>query len=488
MTGPPVTSSARLRIGWASPWPPQRSGIADYSARLAPAVAEHLDLELLADAPPRDAPVRTEPALAERFAVHPLSALPGIAAERGWGAVVYQLGNDPRFHGAIHRALLAHPGVVVLHEAVLHHMVRELTLAAGNAEGYVEAMRYAYGPTGRALARRAVATGVPLDPHRYPLFERAVDAARAVVVHNRTCRDRVLAARPGARVEVIPHFVQLDEIERSEAAPALDPAAARAALGVPAGAPVVATFGYLTAAKRLEACLAAFARLRAERPDAVFLLAGAADPAAGLERLLASGLGAGVRPLGHLPLDRFLAAMAATDVALNLRWPTAGETSGTLMRLLALGKAAVVTDAGSSAEIPDGCVAKVPADGAEVELLAAVLRRLAADPELRAPMGAAGRRWIAAHGALPAVARAYAVLIEEVIADDLQPRPYPPVPPLASYPPDDLLSELLRRAGAELEDLGLAEQKDCGGGMATDPDPLTGVARAVVELGLDRSP
>ncbi len=463
--------SGRRRIGWASPLPPQRSGIADYSARLLPALAEHLEIELLAE--PGQRP---EPGLAERFTVQPLAGLPGLAAERGYDAVVYQMGNHPGFHGGIQRALVRHPGVVVLHEAVLHHMVRELTLAAGDAEGYAEAMRYAYGPTGRALARRAIATGVPLDPWRWPLFERTVDAARAVVVHNRTTRDRVLAARPAARVEVIPHFVELDELGRGGAA--ADPAAARALLGLPPDALVVATFGYLTAAKRLDACLAAFARLRAARPEAVFLLAGEAGPEVDLERRLAGSAGAGVIPLGHLPLDRFLAAMAATDVALNLRHPTGGETSGTLMRLLALGKATVVTDAGAFAEIPDGCVAKVAPDAFEAEVLAEVLARLAGDPALRAALGAAARRWVAASCALPAVAAAYAALIEEVALDEL--RPAPVVPPLAPYPPEDLLSELLRRAGAELADLTPPGPETSG----AEAEAAARVARAVVELGL----
>lgn len=461
-----------IRIGWASPLPPARSGIADYSARLLPAVAEYAELELLVEsgAPP-------DPALAARFPCRPLADLPRLAGEPGLDAVVYQLGNHPRFHGAIYRALLAHPGIVVLHEAVLHHMLRELTLAVGDAEGYVEAMRYAYGPAGEAAARRAIATGVPLDPYRYPLFERAVDAARAVVVHSRTTRDRVLSARPEARVEVIPHFVEIGEEARGAAA---DPAAARAVLGLPRNALVVATFGYLTSAKRLDACFAAFARLRAQRPDAVLLLVGEVAPDLDLQRRLSGEAGAGVRVLGHLPLDRFLAAMVATDVAFGLRYPTGGETSGAVMRLLALGRPVLVTDAGAFAEIPDGCAAKVPPDAFESETLAAILERLAADSALRSALGENARRWVSSACSLPVVAKAYANLVEEVVESGLTPlSPFPPVPPLAPYPRADLLSELLRRAGAELADLGVAE--------AAGDDDLTAIAQSIVEIGLDRA-
>ena len=113
--------------------------------------------------------------------------------------MIYQLGNNPDYHGAIHQTLLAHPGVVVLHEYVIHHMVRELTLHGGDPDGYVREMRYAYGRTGEAAARRCVATGVPLDAWSYPLFERAVDASLGVIVHNQCTRGRVLGEpSPGA--------------------------------------------------------------------------------------------------------------------------------------------------------------------------------------------------------------------------------------------------------------------------------------------------
>ena len=70
-----------------------------------------------------------------------------------FGAVLYHLGNDPRFHGEIYRTLLEVPGILVLHEYVIHHLVQGLTLRRGDLEGYVETMRYCYGASGQAIAR-----------------------------------------------------------------------------------------------------------------------------------------------------------------------------------------------------------------------------------------------------------------------------------------------------------------------------------------------
>jgi glycosyltransferase involved in cell wall biosynthesis len=462
-----------MRIAYLSPLPPQTSGIADYSAELLPPLAKHHDVELVVE----DS-VAIAPELAAAFPVLPLRRLPELLAGERFDAALYHLGNNRDFHAGIYRRLLTHPptvpAVLVLHEYVLHHLVRDVTLHAGDLDGYVEAMRWCYGRTGEAVARRAVATGVPLDPFRYPLFERAVDAAAGVIVHNHTTANRVLASRPGARVQVVPHHLSLAEL------PVVAREEARRQLGIAADDFVVSTFGFLTEAKRLPVLLRAFTRLRAElftgRAGRTRLqLVGEVSPHYDFERVAPPDLRAGVEVTGRLGLDRFLLHMAACDVAVNLRHPTAGETSGTLVRLLGLGKPVIVTRAGAFAEIPDGCCAKVDLDEDEEELLVATLRALADDPGLRQAMGENARRYAGAQTPESSAA-AYAAVVRRAVEERWQPAPCPP--PLASYPPHDLFAELVRDSSAELVDLGVGERDD---------DALAGVAQAMVELDVDRA-
>ncbi len=347
-----------MRIAFYSPLPPGKSGIADYSAELLPALAEHCEIELIVDEG-----LRVAPELAARFPVPEERALLGGLLARGQvDAVVYQLGNNSDYHAGIYRSLFAHPGILVLHEYVIHHLVRELTLSARDPAGpaaYVAEMRYAYGRSGEAMARRCVATGVPLNPWSYPLFERAVDASRGVIVHNRCTRDRVLASRPLTRMAIVPHHLSLEGL------PEIPVAEARAALGLAPGDFAVATFGFLTPAKRPGVLLRAFAQLRREVPGARLLIVGEVSPHFDFEGIFTPELRAGVTVTGRLGLDRFLLYMQACDVAVNLRHPTAGETSGTVVRLLGLGKPLIVNETGSFAEIPDDAAAKVPLDDSE---------------------------------------------------------------------------------------------------------------------------
>jgi len=451
-----------VRIAYYSPLPPQKSGIADYSAELLPHLAEHCEIELIVDEGFRPAETR--------FPVHGHRALPELLARGRFDAVLYQLGNNRDYHASIYKSLIDHPGVLVLHEYVIHHLVRDLTLFAGEPEAYVREMRYAYGKTGEAMARRCVASGVPLDPWSYPLFARAVDASRGVIVHNHFTRDRVLASRPLTRIATIPHHLSL------EGSPEISVEEARRELGIEPGDFAVATFGFLTASKRPEVLLRAFARLRKEVPRARLLIVGEVSPHFDFARIFTPETREGVTVTGRLEIDRFLLYMRACDVAVNLRHPTAGETSGTVIRLLGIGKPLIVNDTGSFAEIPDDAAAKVPLDDSEEEVLLAYLRALAADEPLRRRMGENARRHMEVHHSLPGSARAYADFLRETVETGA--RPFRAVPPLTAYPESDLLSDLVREAGAEMVDLGIGEEDD---------DLLREIAAAIVEIDLDSS-
>jgi glycosyltransferase involved in cell wall biosynthesis len=448
---------APMRLAWFSPLPPQRSGIADYSAELLSCLAGHLELELFVDEG-----VRVEPEIRERFPVHGDRAFPGLWKQGRFDAVLYHLGNNPDFHSRIWRTLTEYPGILVLHEAMVHHLVRGMTLSKGDLEGYVEEMRYAYGRTGQGLARRSLDTGIPLDVWSYPLFERAVDSSLAVITHNEFTRQRVLASRPLARTSVIPHHVSLAELG------GMDRDSARAALKLPADAFVLASYGFITPAKRLEVTLRAFARLKKERPDALYLLVGEVSPHYEL-----SGIPEGVILVGRTELDDFLRYMVAADVAVNLRYPTAGETSGTLIRLLGLGKPVIVSNLGAFSEIPDGACAKVDLDENEEDLLFAYLQALAADEDLRRLMGENARRHVAPHTP-EASARAYADVVLSVV--DEKPAPFRVVPPLSRPAAGDVLSDLAAEVSAEAVDLGVGE---------ADDDLLRELAAVFVDLNLN---
>jgi glycosyltransferase involved in cell wall biosynthesis len=453
-------------VAWASPLPPAETGIADYSAELLPHLAPHLDLELFTADPgstPRD--------LAAAFPLHADRELAPRASD--FDLIVYQVGNNAQFHGAIYRLLLRHPGAVVLHEYLLHHMIQELTLEAGNVAGYREEMRYCYGRTGERVVEAFLDQRLPVDRASFPLFEKVVDASLGVLVHNNTARQRVLSSRPLGRVEVAPMPFDAAAREPADQARGL----ARQELGLGQEELVLGSFGFVTPHKRLEVALAAFARVRRRFPAARFLIVGSVSPFYDLEALLATELGAGVEVVGRTDLAAFHRYMQAVDVAINLRHPAGGETSATLVRLLGLGLPVAVSDHGPFSEVPDGCCLKVPVDWSEQEVLTAMLELLAEDPQVRRELGENARRFALVEHAPERTAAAYLRFLDELAS---HPRdPFVPRPPLAPYSRRQLHFELARGVAAALADLGVGEAEG-------DRPVLMRAAEALVELGLDR--
>ena len=121
----------------------------------------------------------------------------------------------------------------------------------------------------------------------------------------------------------------------------------------------------------------------------------------------------GVEHRDYVPEDELWSLMAACDAIVSLRSPTMGETSGSAIRALSLGKPLVVSDVGWFAELPDDAVLKVPVDEGEEDVLLASLEALA-DPAVRAAMGAKARELVEREHRVDAVAEAYAAALEQM--------------------------------------------------------------------------
>jgi glycosyltransferase involved in cell wall biosynthesis len=351
--------------------PPSRSGVADYSALLLPELEQRIDVVVARPGRFRRAP----------------------AAD----VSLYHIGNDPDAHGWIARALAARPGVVVLHEFVLHHLVAGLTLGRGDSRGYLDAMERGHGLPGRLLAFGVTEGRIPplweTRPEAFPLAGDVLADATGLIVHSAFVEGRARTAGFDGPVWRIPH--------PAWPLPAVTPASVE-------GSPLIGCFGHLNESKRIPQLLAAFARLRGVRPEARLLLVGAfADRLAGLE------IPEGVIREDYVSEERLWSLMAACDAIVSLRSPTMGETSGSAIRALSLGKPLVVSDVGWFAELPGGAAIRVPVDEHEVDSLAAALELLAGDPAARETMGVAARTLVERDHALSRIADLYASALEQ---------------------------------------------------------------------------
>src|SRR5215207_9427128 len=350
-----------MRLAYFSPLGPQRSGIADYSEELLPhlaAAGAELTLFVEGFRPSDFGP-------AERFEVRDYRRDPEALAALGeFDAAVYHMGNDHRYHAGVFDAMRAHPGVVVFHDFALQDFFLGLARSRGDMRLYLDEVAACHGEEARRAAEEGLARGAtpaafarPLD---FPL----------------NCRLARGAVRPVR----------------------------------------IASFGLITPDKGIERALRALAALR-ERHDFRYTLVGDPNSYFDVRALVREcGLEDRVEITGHVTLEEFERRIAETDVALNLRERTVGETSGSLCRIMAAGVCAVVSAVGWFGELPDDCVVKVEPGAHADGLLRAYLARLVEDAQLRARLGANARRHVLEFHDIRRSAEGYLEFIREVVA------------------------------------------------------------------------
>jgi 2-polyprenyl-3-methyl-5-hydroxy-6-metoxy-1,4-benzoquinol methylase/glycosyltransferase involved in cell wall biosynthesis len=395
-----------MRLAYFSPLGPQRSGIADYSEELLPHLAAAgAEVTLFVEGfRPADE------ALARRFEVRDYRRDPGaLGSLGGFDAAVYHMGNDHRYHAGVLDAARAHPGVVVFHDFALQDFFLGLARSRGDMRLYLDEVAACHGEEARRAAEESLARGAtpaafarPLD---FPLNCRLARGAEGILVHSDWSRARFAAIAPGVPVRRVNHHIT------PTAAEAL-PREKHDAQG-----PVrIASFGLITPDKGIERALRALAALR-DGYDFRYTLVGDPNSYFDVRALVREcGLEDRVEITGHVSLEEFERRIGETDVALNLRERTVGETSGSLCRIMAAGVCAVVSSVGWFGELPGDCVVKVePGEHAD-ELLRSYLARLIEDAPLRARLGANARRHFVAEHDIRKSAEGYIQFIREVVA------------------------------------------------------------------------
>ncbi len=358
-----------MKVGFFSPLPPVPTGVADYSVALLTELRKHGEVVVGA----QDADV-----------------------------VLYHIGNN-HLHREIYRRALAHPGVVVLHDAALNHFF----LGSLNQAGYVEEFVFNYGEWNRGLAEDLWANRArsAADPRyfEYPMLKRLVTASRTIIVHNPAAARIVQAHNPQGRIVEIPHLFVPPKFP-----PAVDTLRFRAELGLGPRTLLAGVFGHLRESKRLCAILRTMDRLWKSGVDVKLLVQGS-FASSDLERAVTPLLENNPRILraGHLAERDFWRWAAATDVCLNLRFPTAGETSGIAIRMMGIGKTAAFSAGEEVSRYPENACLRVDPGPGEELMLADYLLWLASDREAGEEIGRRAAAHIGREHALERVAVQY---------------------------------------------------------------------------------
>jgi glycosyltransferase involved in cell wall biosynthesis len=171
--------------------------------------------------------------------------------------------------------------------------------------------------------------------------------------------------------------------------------------------------GDLNEAKRLDAVLGA---VRDLDEDVHVALVGRRIEGYDIDRVVETArLGDRVTLAADVSDDDFRGWLAAADVVVDLRFPHRGEVSGSLIRAMQAGKASIVSATGTYLDTPDDAVLRVAPGPTNPSELAALMRTLLDDPDLRARMGGAAKAHVDEIRRSEATAKGYEAAIEETL-------------------------------------------------------------------------
>ena len=346
-------SRSALEILWASPLPPVRSGVADYAMELLPELGRRVRVRVVAPpewSAPADWPKNIE-------------LVPTDTPSRNGEIVVVHLGNNPHHQWLLNRLRRARNLMVVLHDAVLHHLLVESSIALGDDRTLADNLHLAHGNAGVALARaRRSGHHGRLDPFLFPARRPFLKHAQAVLVHSRWAEDLIRGENPGITVGRVPLAV-------SDPSP-IDRAAIRAHLGLTSDELVLMHLGFLTAEKGIEQILSGVAAANKAGVSARLVVVGEGEALNPL-RSAADRVGVNDRLVITGWIDRgvFPGVPAAADLGVVFRTPSAGETSASALRFLACGVPVAVGGVRQFLEWPESAAPRLtPGPSAPADL------------------------------------------------------------------------------------------------------------------------
>lgn len=368
------------RIAYCSPINPVHSGISDYSEELLPYLGQYVDITLYID----DGVVPANPQIAAHLPIRPLSTLAHDHEQRPFDAVLYHMGNSPA-HFGIYDAAQRTPGVVVLHDFVLHHfMLQYHAVHRRDIEGYRALVAHHYGDAGTTIADRMLQGIFDDAVFDMPLCQPVLDGAQLLISHSQYVVDHSQHLAPQLPAAVVPMGVPV--LAQTDAAPI------RAQLDFGPNPFLIASFGHVNPYKRVEQVLRMLRTLRRAGINAHYVIVGSVSPNFALDALVRrTGTADCVHVTGYVSSQDFGAYVTAADMCINLRHPTAGETSASLLRLLAAGKPTAISASGSFLEIPRDCAMHIPLDATEADLLSACAFLIQQRPDFAAQIGAQAR-------------------------------------------------------------------------------------------------
>lgn len=365
-------NSLRPRLAYVSPLPPDKSGIADYSAELLLELTRWYDVEVILAQPELvDSDIRTA------YVIRSVDEFRASVSD--YDRVLYHFGNSP-FHEHMFPLLEEIPGVVVLHGFYLSGIQAQRDVDGHASHAWAHALMEGHGY--RAVHDRYTEADSDEVVWRYPANFPVLQAALGVIVRSefsRTLARQWYGEDAAEGWEVIP---LLRTPVRNE-----DRNLARQTLRLAADDLLICSFGVLGPHKLNDRLLDAWLASPLAHDPAVHLVFvgenhGGSYGLQLAQRIRDCGLAKRVRITGWVDSATYYSYLAAADVAVQLRTFSRVEASAAVLDCISHGLATIVNAKGSMVDLDSTSVWMLP-DVFTDEMLIDALTLLTSDESRR---------------------------------------------------------------------------------------------------------
>ena len=387
------------KLAFVSPLPPERTGIADYSAQLLPALAEHYDVEV----------VVTQNRVTDHWVQHHLKVrdVSWFTANRNeFDRILYQVGNSP-FHQHMLALLSQIPGTVVLHDFFMSSLMAWLECQAGVSHAWTKALYASHGYPAVRERFRNVKTTKNLFPVNFDVLKNAL----GVIVHSKYSRQ---LAQQWYGEEVCQDWEVVPLVRTSFGS--VDRASSRDRLGFDDNDFLICSFGFLDSTKLNDHLIDCWMNSALAKINNCYLIFVGENPGGDygtglVQTIRSSGLGHRIRITGFVSTEQYRSYLMAADVAVQLRTASRGETSAAVLDCMDYALPVIVNANGSAAELDGEAVWLLP-DEFNDEMLIEALETLWRQPETRHALGERAGATIHHRHAPALCAQRYATAIE----------------------------------------------------------------------------
>lgn len=398
-----------MKIAYFSPMPPLKTGIAVYSSHLVPYLAKISKIEIFHAGHCDNFPkIKTTDFIKN----------PGELKRLGdFDAIIYHIGNNPWYHLDIYKVFLEYSGTVILHDAVLYYLIAGLGIG-----GLIKEFSFNYGLDRLSEIWDIIEECPERDilryqnPEKYPFLKRILESARQIIVHSHSTFRLIRLSGYSGNLNVVnlPYYPNQVQYTLSK-----DTDNSRAKLGITENEILIGIFGFIGPTKRIDKLLAAiYTTKHKNKIPFKLLIVGAGDD---LNEVIEQyHLSENIISLGFTSDDDFNRYLNLSDIVINLRYPSMGEASATLIQAMSYGKPVIVTNYAWFSELPDNTVVKVGFGSTEINEVAQAITELITNKEYRESIGSNAKAYVENFCAPAQVANKYL----DILKNNLKPLPF----------------------------------------------------------------